>query len=227
MIAQRFYLDADDVSCLYVVGAGGHGRETAWLATQCVGGSISIIHLVDRAEYLTGPVNGNPVELLSDISVTDATRYVVAVGDVLSRRRLVGACGRRGLRATSLVHPRAEISDSVNISEGVLIAAGSVVTTNVELGIHVHINVGCTVSHDVSIGAYSSLSPGVHVSGNVVFGEGVFVGTGASIINGLPDRPLVIGDGAVIAAGACVTEPVSAGATVAGVPATLKQRRRC
>ena len=95
--------------------------------------------------------------------------------------------------------------------------------TNVSIGAHAHINIGCTVSHDVAIGEFSTLSPGVHVSGHVQIGRDVFIGTGASIINGRAGNPLVIGDGAVVAAGACVTQPVEAGALVAGVPAIRKQ----
>lgn len=115
------------------------------------------------------------------------------------------------------------MSARVELGDGVVVCAGSVVTTNVSLGNHVHVNVSCTISHDVSIGDYTTLSPGVHVSGHVEIAEDVFVGTGANIINGSATTPLVIGKGAVIAAGACVTRPVEPGALVAGVPAVRKR----
>lgn len=85
------------------------------------------------------------------------------------------------------------------------------------------INLSCTISHDVSIGDYSVLSPGVNVAGHVHIGREVFVGTNVCFINGNANKPLVIGDGAVIAAGACVTRDVPAGAMVAGVPAERKR----
>jgi acetyltransferase-like isoleucine patch superfamily enzyme len=81
----------------------------------------------------------------------------------------------------------------------------------------------CTIGHDVVVGSYSTLSPGVHVSGNVRIGGNVFIGTGACIINGRASEPLTIGDGAVVAAGACVTRSVDPGAMVAGVPAIRKR----
>jgi acetyltransferase-like isoleucine patch superfamily enzyme len=96
-------------------------------------------------------------------------------------------------------------------------------TTNVRVGSHVHVNVGCTLSHDVVLGDFATLSPGVHVSGHVHVEDGVFLGTGANIINGIAGRPLIIGRGAIVAAGACVTGPVEAGALVAGVPAIRKR----
>ncbi len=53
--------------------------------------------------------------------------------------------------------------------------------------------------------------------------RGAYIGAGASILNSSRDSPLVIGAGAVVAAGACVTRPVEAGAMVAGVPAVRKR----
>ena len=94
---------------------------------------------------------------------------------------------------------------------------------DIALGEHVHVNIGCSVSHDVRIDDFSTLSPGVHVSGHVKIGRDVFIGTGANIINGSAASPLVIGDGALIAAGACVTKSVEAGSLVAGVPAVRKK----
>ncbi len=111
----------------------------------------------------------------------------------------------------------------MEIAAGSVICAGSILTTNVAIGEHVHVNVGCTISHDVFIGDFSTLSPGVHVSGHVHIGRDVFIGTGANIINGSANGPIVIGDGAVIAAGACVTKSVEPGALMAGVPAVRKR----
>lgn len=222
MNANPFHLEQPDFSLLYIVGAGGHGRELAWLARQCWGDRVNIVHLVDHPDYLVNEANGHPVRLLASASTGDHVRYVVGIGDIAARRRLAGECARRGLRATSLVHPRVEASASVRIAEGAVIAAGSVVTTNVRIGLHAVINIGCTISHDVMIGDFATLSPGVHVSGHVSIGPGVFIGAGACIINGRGGSPLVIGEGATVAAGACVTFDVEPSAMVAGVPATRR-----
>lgn len=208
---------------LYVFGAGGHGRELAWLAEQTWGEGVEVVFLVDDAAYLSEPVNGVMVRLVQDIVATGGDAFVVAVGDARLRRRAAVACGAVGLRPATLVHPRVEASHLVSLGEGTVVCAGSILTTNVRLGDHVHVNVGCTISHDVAIGDFSTLSPGVHVSGHVQIGQDVFIGTGANIINGSARAPLVIGDGAVIAAGACVTKSFEVGALVAGVPAVRKR----
>lgn len=208
---------------LYVFGAGGSGRETAWLASQAWGSALEIVFVVDRAEYLSPDVNGFTVQLLADVEALHGYRFVVALGNPSHRRAAAAACGAHGLIPAQLSHPRAEISPWVDRGPGSVICAGSVVTTNVVVGAHVHINVDCTVSHDVRIGDFATLSPGVHVAGNVTIGEDVFIGTGASIVNGRPGDPLNIGDGAVIAAGACVTRSVDPGSLMAGVPAVRKK----
>ncbi|MFF1635244.1 acetyltransferase [Leifsonia sp. NPDC058248] len=210
-------------SRLYLFGAGGHGREIAWLAESAWRDVPEIVFLVDDPRYASGTVDGHPVRLLGDEELGPDSRFVVAVGDPASRRRIAGVIESRGASAATIVHPGVERSARVAIGEGAVVFPGSVLTTNVTIGRHAHVNAACTVSHDSRVGDFSTVSPGVHVAGNVRIGDGVFVGVGASIINGTPDAPLVVGDGAVIAAGACVIRSVDSGSLVAGVPAVRKR----
>ncbi|MDH5833036.1 acetyltransferase [Luteimonas kalidii] len=206
---------------LLIVGAGGSGREVAWLARDVHGEQIGLMFVVESRYLDTNTVNGVPVIAFDSLS-RDRSHYIVAVGDIVTRRRLVAECEARKLTAVTLVHPAVARSNLVDIGIGSIVCAGAIITTNVRIGRHVHINIGCTLSHDVMLGDFATLSPGVHISGHVHVGEGVLIGTGANIINGKSGTPLVIGDGAVIAAGACVIRDVEAGATVAGVPALSK-----
>jgi len=208
---------------LYIFGAGGSGREVAWLAEQSWGSEVEIEFLVDIPGHPMQPVNGHVVRLASEALPGSTSRFVIAIGDSLARRKIATLCAAIPLKEVTVVHPRAEISDSVKLGPGTVVCAGAILTTNIRVGRHVHINIGCTVSHDAVIGDFATLSPGVHVSGHVHIGHGAFIGTGVNIINGSADAPLIIGDGAVIAAGACVTKSVDAGALVAGVPATRKR----
>ena len=222
-MANPFVQRAPSFHRLYIFGAGGHGREVAWLAEQAWAGNVEVVFLVDDVTYLSDPINGISVRLVHDIVASGGDGYVVAVGDAALRRRAAAACQAVGLQAVALVHPRVEASRFVSVGMGSVVCAGSTLTTNITLGEHVHVNVDCTISHDVHIGDFSTLSPGVHVSGHVQIGCDVFIGTGANIINGSAGAPLVIGDGALIAAGACVTKSVEAGALMAGVPAARKK----
>ncbi|KAF1695300.1 acetyltransferase [Pseudoxanthomonas koreensis] len=223
MKCNFFHCPDPGFSRLYIFGAGGFGREVAWLAEQCWGDRVEVFFLVDQRAYLTPPVNGVQVQLVDEVTAREEDRFVVALGDPGLRRKATLTCQEAGLQPTCLVHPRAEISARVVLSQGSIVCGGSILTTDIVVGAHVHVNLACTIGHDVQIGDYTTLSPGVHVSGNVEIGEDVFIGTGANIINGSAGAPLVIGRGAVIAAGACVTRPVEPGALVAGVPAVRKR----
>lgn len=206
---------------LHIFGAGGSGREVAWLAEECGIARERLTFVVDSPRYLREPVNDIPVRLLSDLDGTAS--YVAAVGDPPGREHCVAAATNAGWSPATLVHPRSERSPLVRIGAGSIVCAGSVLTTNVILGEHVHVNIGCTVSHDVVLDDFVTLSPGVHIAGYVHVGRGAFLGIGAVIINGDPRNPLLIGERAVIAAGACVTKTVEPHSMVAGVPAVRKK----
>lgn len=208
---------------LYVFGAGGSGRETAWLAREVYGSEIQIAFLVDSQWKTADSVNDIPVRDIESLAPHAESGYVAAIGSSVDRQRAVGKCEKLGLRPVSLVHPKAVLSPWVVVGDGTIICAGTVITTNVVVGRHVQVNIGCTVSHDVRIDDFATLSPGVHIAGNVWIQRDVFLGIGVSIINGAAGNPLVIGEGAVVAAGACVTNSVNRNALVAGVPAVTKR----
>jgi sugar O-acyltransferase (sialic acid O-acetyltransferase NeuD family) len=214
-----------EYSRLLIFGAGGFGREVAWLAQQCHGELADIVFCVDQPRYLSEPINGIAVRLLEDFAheISGQLAYVVAVGDPAQRKRVVGLYEAMGILPATLVHPRVEASRWIEIGPGSILCAGVIATTNIVIGAHVHVNLDCTIGHNVVIGDFATLSPGVHVSGNVTIGKAAFIGTGVTIINGSAQAPLSIGDGAVVAAGACVTKPVEPGALVAGVPAVRKR----
>jgi sugar O-acyltransferase (sialic acid O-acetyltransferase NeuD family) len=206
-----------------IYGAGDFGQEIAWLIQECRNGGASyeaVCFIDDDEAKQSKLLNSVPVMALADASraFPDA-RVVGAVGDPRIRESMTGKAAAAGFGFATLVHPRVERSRLVDIGEGTVILPGTTLTTNIVLGRHVLINPGCTLGHDAVLGDFATLSPGVHISGRVHLGRRVFVGTGASTVHGTKDTPLVIGDDAVVGAGACVTKSVPAGETVVGVPA--------
>ena len=208
---------------LFIFGGGGFAREVAWLARQTLGEHVELTMLVDHERYLTPAQNGTEVRLLRDARPGPGSQFVVAVGDGSLRERAAKACEDARLVPATIVHPRVERSNFVEIGTGSIICAGSILTTNIHIESHVIVNLDCTVGHNVVIDDFATLSPGVHVSGYVTIGRGALIGTGATIIEGSASERLVIGAGAIVAAGACVTRSVEPGALVAGVPAVRKR----
>lgn len=208
---------------ILIYGAGGFAREVAWLVSEIAeaGSEIRSAAFVDDDESHHGEtINGLPVLGLDQAADRfSGAGLVVAVGSPSLRRTLTDKGRSAGLVPVTCVAPDARKSELIDIGEGSVICAGNILTTNITLGESVQINLDCTVGHDVVCGDYTTLSPGVHVSGWVHFGEDVYVGTGAVIVNGTAEHPLTIGDGAVIGAGACVTKSIESGVTAVGVPA--------
>ncbi len=206
-----------------IYGGGGFAREVAWLVESCN---------VDTSLYeVVCFISDNAAEqghLLNEIPVVSLelawqrfpiAKVVGGVGSPSTRELLMNRAASVGFDFATIIHPRAERSSWIKIGVGTVICAGNILTTNIALGQHVQINLDCTIGHDVVMGDYATLAPGVHVSGWVHMGKRVYVGTGANIINGTRDKPLLIGDDAVVGAGACVTKSVPSGVTVVGVPA--------
>jgi sugar O-acyltransferase (sialic acid O-acetyltransferase NeuD family) len=208
---------------LFVFGAGGFGREVAWLARDVLGEAHPVTFLVDRPEYVVPRLDDSEGWLLGEQTFDVDSRCVIAVGDPAGRESVSLRCAAAGLSPYTLVHPRAEMSKRVQIGDGTVVCAGVIITTSVVIGRHVHVNLATTIGHDVVVGDFTTIAPGVNVSGNVHIGRGVYLGTGATIINGSAESPLVIGDGSVVAAGACVIRDVSPHSLVAGVPAIQKR----
>jgi sugar O-acyltransferase (sialic acid O-acetyltransferase NeuD family) len=206
-----------------IYGGSGFGREVAWLVESCNGrsGRYDLACFIDDDQSLHGKrLNGVPVVGFEDAKKKYPSAAIVgAVGDPRTREVLMAKAQYAGFSFVAIIHPRVERSRWIEIGEGAVICAGNILTTNIKLGRHVQINLDCTIGHDVVMGDYTTLAPGVHVSGWVQFGERVYVGTGAVIINGTRGKPIIIGNDAIIGAGACVTKSVPSKTIVAGVPA--------
>jgi sugar O-acyltransferase (sialic acid O-acetyltransferase NeuD family) len=211
------------VKQIAVYGGGGFAREVAWLVQACNEKSKIyqvVCFLDDNLEARNKILNGIPVMDLEEAHKRFPNASVVGgVGSPQIRQRLMEKAAAMGFSFKTIIHPRTERSEWIKIGVGTVICAGNILTTNIVFGQHVQINLDCTVGHDVIIKDYGTLAPGVHISGCIHLGQRVYVGTGAVIINGTQEKPIIIGDDVIIGAGACVTKSVPAGETVVGVPA--------
>jgi len=206
-----------------IYGAGGFAREAAWLVESSSNevNSYEVVCFIDD----NTATHGSLLNCIPAMSLEEAARrfpaakVISGVGSPKARQATMEKAARAGFGFATIVHPRTERSQWIEMGEGTVICAGNILTTNIVLGKHVQINLDCTIGHDVVMGDYATLAPGVHISGCVHLGERVYIGTGAVIINGTQENPILIENDAVIGAGACVTRSVSSGLTVVGVPA--------
>ena len=195
-------------------GTGGFAREVAPLAVAQAGAD-NVCHLA--LEPGEAAVNGVPIILQGE--ATPDMAVSIPVADAARRRRIDAEMRATGRSFVSIVAPTCVFRGPSQIGEGAILCDHVVITANVVIGRHFHANLFSYVAHDCVIGDFVTLAPRVCVNGNTVIEDDVYVGTGAVLKQGTPDRPLRIGRGAVIGMGAVVTKDVPAGAVVVGNPA--------
>ncbi|QIB34489.1 hypothetical protein [Ancylobacter pratisalsi] len=143
----------------------------------------------------------------------------ISIGKTAARRKLaekVLAAG--GWLADLHVAPAHRFRD-VAIGVGTSVCPPCYIGPETRIGDNIHIMPMCSIGHEVEVGDHCTICPSCTISGHVVIEPGVFLGAGATIVNGRVDRPLVIGAGATVAAGAMVSKSVAPGETVMGNPA--------
>jgi sugar O-acyltransferase (sialic acid O-acetyltransferase NeuD family) len=203
---------------IVIVGAGGFGREVLDIveALNNLRDQLSFLGFLDDGEVRMDLLARRHVRLLGTTSLMASldAKYVIGIGSGEVRRAIDRLLTDSSCTATKLVHPTATVGGDVVLGDGVILAAGSRVTTNIELGRHTHVHVNATVGHDSILMNNVSVYPGATVGGNVVLGDGVTIGTGANVLPGVR-----IGDGSMVGAGAVVTRDVVSNTTVVGVPA--------
>lgn len=194
---------------LVIYGAGGMGREIVIAAR---GSFTSLAFLSDGP---VEPYRGIPVIGHDDLSVDD--EVVVSPANPLVRQTMAARMFRNP--KASIFAPTAIIDPTASFGNGAVVCDFAMINSNAVIGDHFQCNYYSHVSHDCVIGNFVTFSPRVSCCGAVHIGNRVFVGAGAVIRNGTREKPLTIGDDAVIGMGAVVTKDVPPGAVVYGNPA--------
>lgn len=205
---------------LVIIGAGGFGREVAWLVEDLnrERARWELLGFLDESKELHGKaINGYPV--LGDLSWakrqgSGGVAAVCAIGDPKAKRRLVEEARRADLWFATLVHPSVTMSGRVELGKGVIVCAGCILTVDIRVGNYVTLNLGCTVGHDAQINDYTTLFVRVDLAGRTIVGEGCLLGSKTTVIQGV-----TVGARSTIGAGAVVTRDIPPHCTAVGVPA--------
>lgn len=210
-----------------IFGASGCGRGVMPLARQQYANSVEPYRLVFVDDHPpAAELNGHLVMTYDQWLAQPASKRLIniAIANGAVREKLVNRCVADGVDFFQVCAANVIEMDEVVIGEGAILSPFVTLTSNIKIGRHFHANLYSYVEHDCVVGDFVTLAPNVQCNGNVIIEDHVYVGTGAVIKQGTPDRPLVIGRGAVIGMGAVVTKSVPAGVTVVGNPAKLMKR---
>ncbi|WP_317313449.1 acetyltransferase [Absicoccus porci] len=203
---------------LYIIGAGGFGREVAWLVERInsVQPTWNLKGFIDDNESLWGRYkDGYRIVAGSDYLLSLGEVYVVcAVGSARVRKIIIEKLKDSSVKFATVIDPSVILSKRVEIGEGTIICAGTVITVDIKIGKHVIVNLDCTIGHDVVIEDYVTAYPSVNISGNSFIGECSELGTGMQIIQGKK-----IGSNVIVGAGAVVVKDCLESGTYVGSPA--------
>ena len=205
---------------LIIIGAGGFGREAAWLAERInkYAPTWNLLGYIDDDPKMQGKlINGKRVlGMVCDACRFKDAYFVCAVGSSAVRERIIGRLleADPSVRFATLIDPAAEFSDYVDIGEGSIICAHTIMTVNISIGSHVIVNLDCTIGHDAVIGDFATLYPSVNISGKVTIGRCCELGTGMNII-----QQKTVGEYSIVGAGAVVVKDIPEHCTAVGQPA--------
>ncbi len=210
-----------------IVGVGGFGREVLPLAQEFLLRSVGKeqFELVFVVENLKEPevINGHKVISMDDFLSHDCPRkrFNIAIADHKARERIANYLKKSNLSSFSIVASNSICLESNEIGEGAILCPFSTITANARIGSFFHLNIYSYVAHDCSIGNYVTFAPNVHCNGNVTIEDYAYIGTGAIIKPGSSDKPITIGEGAVVGMGSVVNKSIEPYTIVAGNTAKL------
>ena len=204
---------------IIIVGAGGLGREVyTWVKDNHTSG-------VDHQYRIKGFLDTNPDSLQgfnlsvgvlgceSTYTIEAGDRFIVALGDIDLKKRVVQALEEKGATFFSFVHHSAIVAPTARIGKGCVICPFVVISDQVTLEDYVMLNFHASCGHDARIGKYSVLSPYATLNGCTTLEDEVFLGTRATVVAGKK-----IGYRAKVSANSAVMHDAPAHAFVFGVP---------
>ena len=208
-----------------VYGASGCGRSLMPVAVDQLqrldAQADSQIVFIDDALDEDANVNGyTAMNYAKFKSIDSDDKFVlIAIANSRIRQKIAEQLVQDGISLWTVQGANTFIMDEVSIAAGAALSPFVTIAANVTIGKCFHANLYSYVEHDCVIGDYVTFAPRVSCNGNIHIHDHAYIGTGAVIKQGTPDKPLVIGRGAIVGMGAVVTKDVPAGAVVIGNPA--------
>jgi UDP-3-O-[3-hydroxymyristoyl] glucosamine N-acyltransferase len=206
---------------LVVYGARGHTEVILTQFEEAWRGKVRLLALVDDYDHgyvhptLAVPVisGAERAAMFPDVPV------LLTPGSLTARKAIAARLEQEGATLATMV-----FKGRAMVDQGVIVGAGSLCSMVTRIGPRVQIGAGAqmlghVIGHDVIIGDHCSMGVSASILSHIVIGNEVNIAPGAILRNGTRDRPLRIGDGALIGIGAVVLRDVPAGAHVIGNPA--------
>ncbi|MBQ7565060.1 MAG: acetyltransferase [Lachnospiraceae bacterium] len=205
---------------IVIVGSSEFAKEIEWIIkrSNCISRRYNFLGFIDNDISITNVIGNDDFLYHYDQELS----VVIGIADTHIRRKLASIfCQNSHLRFPNLIDPSVIYPEDIQLGQGNIICAGSVITVDISIGSFNIINLNCTVGHQACLHDFITLNPGVNVSGDVVLEDGVNIGTGSQILQGR-----TIGANTIIGAGAVITCDIPNDCTAVGIPAKVIKDRR-
>lgn len=205
---------------IVIVGNGGFAKEVEFLIHRMneEEPTWNFLGYIDNNTDDSRVVGGDQYLL----NVKEELNVVIAIGEPQLRSKLYSLYKENEyLKFPNVIDPSVIISSRVEMGQGNIIGAGTIITVDITIGDFNIINLDCTVGHDAIIESYVTINPSVNVSGNVHVKSGTNIGTGSQIIQGK-----TVGARVVLGAGAVVASDIEDDCVAVGVPAKVIKSRK-
>ena len=201
-----------------IYGASGFWKEVLPLAKEQFGSESKIV-FVDDGDVPNELLGCDILNFEQFVNLKGQKKVTIAIANSKIREKLTLKCLENGVETFDVKASNVVVLENVKMDDGSILCPFVTLTSDITIGKSFQANIYSYVAHDCVIGDYVTFAPAVKCNGNVHIGDHAYIGTGAIIHQGKPNRPLKIGKGAVVAAGAVVTKSVPDGMTVFGSPA--------
>lgn len=186
-----------------LIGAGGFAREI--VAEVFLQTKMQLKCFVDDEYWADG------LYKISEFN-PESQSALIAVGNPADKIKLLAKLPEN-TKFWNYISPKAYVNN-LTLGVGNFICAGVIITTNVKIGNHVHLNLQTTVGHDSVLGDFVTTAPSVNISGNVTIGKGVYLGTKSCI-----REKISICDNVVLGMNAGVVSNIEESGVYVGTPA--------
>lgn len=177
---------------IVIFGAGGLGKEVAWLIENINNQTpswkmLGFLEDENHNENWGKIINGYPVlggyswlkEFKKEIYV------ICAIGNSSARKSVYESVALyTNVKLAILIDPTVRIDKTITIGVGTTICRNCTVTVNTTIGKGVLMNTGSSIGHDSKIGDYCTFLTNSIASGDMNMGDCCMIGSGAFIFQG-------------------------------------------
>ena len=164
---------------IIIVGAF---HEIVELCELCEKKIIGIIDDSVSDSFMGYTILGNDDDASRIYGLHPDCLIVISPDSLKVKQKLADYYNKVGFKFAKIISPRACVSKSAIIGQGVVIQSGVNISSSAVIGNFCKLNFNCNIMHDVIIGDYSVIAPNAVILGRSKIGAKTYVGACSVIL---------------------------------------------